>query len=228
MDQKTSTLAGEVLLGIDLGTSRIKAVLLAADGYQQALDPVATPWDTTGGRVEAPVEAFRNCLEKLLQQVEHPHRVAGIGIAGMAESGAAFSDRLRPLTPVISWHDPRGEGGAGSLRARFPGIDEEVGQRLRNVSSAAKLAQLSAEGLTGVGCWLGVPEIFLWLLTGETATEHSLISRTGWYGTARMDYLPAVAEAAGLPPGGLLPVNRAGEVMGQTRFPGLKPGIPVT
>ena len=221
-------LAEEVVLGIDVGTSRIKAVLLAPDGYRRPLEPVTTPWDAAAGKVEAPVEAFRTCLEMMLQQVEHPRRIAGIGIAGMAESGAAFSDRLGPLTPVISWHDPRGQDGAGALRARFPGLDEKVGQRLRYIASAAKLADLAAGGLKGVRFWLGVPEIFLWHLTGETATEHSLISRTGWYDTPRKDYLPEVAESVGLPTGGLLPVKRAGEVMGQARLPGLRPGIPVT
>jgi xylulokinase len=135
----------------------------------------------------------------------------------------------------MSWHDPRGAETVEQLRARFgEELEYRIGQRLRTVSSVAKLGWLAGHGrLAGVTTWLGVPELVLCTLTGSRATEHSLASRTGCYDVAARAWLPEVADAAGLPAAALPPVLTAGVPMGWVTdagadWSGLPPGIPVT
>ncbi|MGH2767945.1 MAG: FGGY family carbohydrate kinase, partial [Actinomycetota bacterium] len=224
-----------MLLGLDVGTTRIKALLVSREGREVPVPPVPTPFVASSGRIEMSVEALRGALIKVLAGLGPAREnVAGIGIAGMAESGAPIGESGRPLAPVIAWHDPRGEGTVELLRARLGArLDLSIGQRLRTVSSVAKLGWLIEHGCRGVSRWLGVPELCLWLLTEAEATEHSLVARTGAYDIAARRYLPQVAEVLGVSPAVFAPVGSAGEVLGRVgreraRWWGLPEGVPVT
>ena len=119
-------------------------------------------------------------------------KVAAVGIAGLAESGAPLRAG-RPLAPIIAWHDGRGEETVASLEQRFgPDLARWTGRRVRTVSSMAKLGWLVDHGLPEPDRWLGVPELVLFLLTGAEATEHSLAARTGAYHVTERRFLPDV------------------------------------
>ena len=124
---------------------------------------------------------------------------------------------------------------ADRLRQRFgTDLDRRIGQRIRSVSSVAKLGWLVGEGgVSGVQRWLGVPELCLHLLTGAAVTECSLAARTGAYDVAERGYLPDVLDEVGIPRDVFPPVQPAGTVMGRVspagaKWSGLRPGKPVT
>ena len=223
-----------LLLGVDIGTTRTKAVLVDRGGRQRRSASVPTPFAKGAEGVEMPVEDLRAAVGRLLTDLG-PERetVAAVGVAGVAESGAPHDEAGRSLGPVIAWHDPRGDETVQRLQERFgDGLAEQIGQRLRTVSSVAKLGWLVDHG-TEVRRWLGVPELCLLHLSGVQATEHSLAARTGCYDVIRRTFLPEVAEAAGFPVSVFPDVGGAGAVMGGVSAPGadwsgLPAGIPVT
>ena len=146
------------------------------------------------------------------------HRVAAVGIAGIAESGAPLDRHGRPQAPVIVWHDPRGADVVDGLHRQFgDDLDRWIGQRLRTVSTVAKLGWLLDHGVGPVSCWLGVPELVLHALTGSVVTEFSLAARTGAYHVGERRYLAEIIEALGLPHGAFPLVGAAGSVMGRIR-----------
>jgi xylulokinase len=165
-------------------------------------------------------------------------RIAAVGLAGMAESGAPLRAGS-PTAPIIAWHDGRGEETVASLEHRFgPELARWTGRRVRTVSSVAKLGWLLDHGLDPPDRWLGVPELALFLLTGAEATEHSLAARTGAYHVTERRWIPEVSShVTGAPAEGLdglfPPVRAAGTVMGRVQEEagaayGLPAGIPVT
>ncbi len=209
---------GPFLLGLDVGTSRIKALLLDEDGEAAAASVTDTPFTTAGERVEMSVDSLQAAVARVLENLDQDlSGVAATGIAGIAESGAPLDDRSVPLAPIISWHDPRGEEVAEQLRQRYGrDLERRTGRRIRSVSSVAKLGWLVGEaGVTGVQRWLGVPELCLHRLTGTTVTECSLAARTGAYDVGERHYLPEVLRSVGLAGEVFAPVQRAGEVMGR-------------
>lgn len=230
-----STVDDPLLLGLDVGSSRIKALLVDADGESRALATAATPFSPSADGVDMSVGAFRDALTHVLDDLgSDRERVGGVGVAGMAESGAPFGPDGEPVGPVIAWHDPRGGATVERLQRHFG--DElalRIGQRLRTVSSVAKLGWLLDHGPTRPHRWLGVPELCLLELTGEQTTEHSLAARTGCYDVATREYMPEVAELLGLSADVFPPVVAAGEPMGRVTpdgaaWSGLPEGIAVT
>ncbi|HEY2667304.1 MAG TPA: FGGY family carbohydrate kinase [Actinomycetota bacterium] len=206
----------DLVLGLDLGTTRSKALLLDASGAEVAVAVGPTPFEASDGRIEASTECLVLAATALVATLGPARdRVAAVGIAGMAECGAPLDAAGKPLAPVIAWHDPRGGDVAERLATRFgDAVALRTGQRPRAVSSVAKLGWLVAHGTTGVCRWLGVPELVLRDLTGAEATEHSFASRTGCWDVVEQVWLQDVAEAAGFPVSVFAPVLAAGSVMG--------------
>ena len=229
------TSAPPLLLGLDLGSSRVKALLVDLEGRERRTVAVPSPFATTDVGVEAGVDELVGAVRRAVAELgDDRGRVAAIGVAGLAESGAPLDATGRALAPVIAWHDRRGEDVAGRLRERFgPELAGALGQEVRYVLSAAKLGWLLGHGVSGVSRWLGVPELCLHALTGETVTEWSLAARTGCFDVGRRAWLPEVAEAAGFDVEVFAEILAAGTPMGMVTAAagdewGLPAGVPVT
>lgn len=167
-----------LLLGIDVGTSQVKAVLVDRDGSARAAAALPTPFVEGGHGVDMDVAALARVVRDVLAALgPDRERVAAVGIAGLAESGAPMRGR-QPLAPIPAWFDGRGEEVARHLAESHPGLALRLGQPLRSVSSVAKLGWMLDQGLPSPDRWLGVPELVLFLLTGAEATEWSLAART--------------------------------------------------
>jgi xylulokinase len=180
-----------------------------------------------GSDLEGALQELLSDLGPLRQEI------AGAGVAGMAESGIPIAEG-HPLGPVIAWFDGRGEETVSELAAKLgPGLALRIGQRVRTVSSVAKLGWLLADGMPLPQRWLGVPETCLFLLTGAEATEHSLAARTGAYDVATRRWIPEVTDVLGIAPDVFPAVVPAGAAMGEVsadgaRRYGLPAGVPVT
>jgi xylulokinase len=227
--------AGPLLLGVDIGTSRTKAVVVDREGREVGASTVPTPFAVRDDEVEMEVDSLRHCLQSVLAALGDARRqVVGVGLAGMAESGAPFDDERRPLAPIIAWHDPRGHEAAEALDRQFaPDLALRIGQRVRSVLTVSKLGWMIEHGLSGMTRWLGVPEIGLQALTGAEATEFSLVARTGCYDVGRLRWMPEVPEAIGFSTVVFPTIGTAGAVLGRVSaqgaaWSGLPEGIPVT
>ena len=224
-----------LLLGIDVGSSRVKVVLVGEHGRELGAAVVDTPFTQTTEGFEAGAADILDAVARALAELgDDRRRVAGVGVAGMAESGAPLDRAGRPLAPVIPWHDRRGSDVAARLEERFgPDLARAAGQQVRAVATVAKLGWLLQHGVDGVSRWLGVPELVLHALTGAEATEWSLAARTGCFDIGRRAWLPEVAAAAGFDVAVLPEVRAAGDAMGRVssdgaRWSGLAAGVPVT
>lgn len=224
-----------MLLGLDIGTSQIKAVLVDSHGWEVGHAAAPTPFATVADRVEMEVDAFLDRLRRVLAELGGRRgQVAAVGVAGIAESGAPLDDAGHALAPVIAWHDGRGQEAAATLKRRFgTELAVRTGQEANAKMTAAKVGWLVGQGMRGMARWLGIPELVLHALTGAEATEHSLAARTGCYDVVARHWLPEVAGALGFTTDVFAAVFPAGSVMGRisaagAAWSGLPEGAPVT
>ena len=224
-----------MLLGIDIGTTHTKAVVIDAAGREAAAATVATPFAARGERVEMEVDALLASVGDAIAALgKVRRRVVAVGLTGLVESGAPLDAGRRPLAPVIAWHDGRGTEAAARLEGAFgPDLALRIGQPVSSKLTAAKLGWLVAHGMEGMERWLGVPELVLHSLTGAEAIECSQATRTGCYDVAARRWMPEVAQALGFSAGAFAPVRPAGAAMGRVSaaaagWTGLPAGAPVT
>src|SRR5689334_9304059 len=102
-------------LGLDVGTTALKAAVVDAGGNEVAHGRAPTPWQ---GTELDPDELLRAALDAIEQALDG-RRVTAIGVASMAETGVLTDDALRPVVPSIAWWDERGEEEAAELPPDF-------------------------------------------------------------------------------------------------------------
>jgi len=229
-------------LGLDVGTSGVKAILVAEGGSVEAsaIMPLqlSTPhpgWAEQDPEAwwQASVAAIRNVLAALPGA-----RIAAVGISGQMHSSVFLDAHGAVIRPALLWCD-------GRTTAECREITERVGgeNRLRDLASNPAL-----EGFTlPKVLWLRnhEPDSFARLttvllakdfvrfkLTGVLATEPSDASATLMYDTARLRWSTEILDAVGLPHSIVPNVGGSSEILGTvTReasgLTGLGTGTPV-
>lgn len=229
------TVAADVVIGIDIGTTSAKAVARSVSRRGAAYVELPTPW-RTGSRGQAEIDPYRlldlavELIGRTVREAESaggPVRVRGVGVAGMAESGVLLSGAGRPDGPVIAWFDHRGGHEikrAGRQVPEFAAAFERItGLPWSSQASIAKLLWLRASGYQAgpASTWLSVPEWIVFGLGGDLVREPSLASRTGLIDQGTGELWPAAAALAGLS-ARILPDQRpAGSPAGHVRHDGV-------
>lgn len=227
-----------MILGIDLGTTAVKAVFWGTDG------PVATGraglvTDRPGpDRVEQDPRrwwpAVVTAVGRAGAGLPGGSAVGAIGFSTQRQSIVPVTAGLDPLGPALMWSDRRAGDAAPAVAARAGGeeaVRRRTGSALDGSSVAARLAWLAGSdpALPTAARWvLGPRELVAARLTGEVATDTTVASRSGLYDTAG----GLVAGLAGEWQGHLPPVrepdHHLGDLLpGPAAELGLAPGTPV-
>jgi sugar (pentulose or hexulose) kinase len=188
-------------IGVDVGTTRVKAVAVDERGQVCGEAERPTPWrhGADGGVDVDPVE-LADVAIAVAAEAGDGGPAAGVGVTGMAETGVLVDGRDRPLAPAIAWHDPRGDVDtiAGHLGGDL--FRRTTGLPLTALPSLAKLLWLRrhhpdtarAVRFHSVGEWV------VRRLGGAPVTELSLASRTGLLELATAREWSAATDLLGL------------------------------
>jgi len=226
-----------IALGLDVGTTSVKAALFDEAGDEHGHGRAPTPWRSvpTGAELDpdALLAAAREAAAAAVAALAPGETVVGVGVASMAETGVLVDARARPVVPAIAWHDTRGAAEAAGIAARLPDFAERSGLPATPLCTLAKYAWMRAHWPDAARGrrWLNVAEWIVHGFGGEPASESSLASRTGFYDLhtrAPSDAALAFADApAGLvgehAPAGT-PLGRADAAIGALRGAALAVG----
>ncbi len=111
-----------MLLGIDLGTTHVKAVLLDPDSLQPAASAVRevtlhTP--RPGWAEQHPGDWWRAAIQTIGRVIEQtrisPHSIQGIGLSGQMHGTVCVNAEGRAVAPAIIWADTRSKDQADAL-----------------------------------------------------------------------------------------------------------------
>lgn len=181
-----------ILLGVDVGTARVKAVAVGLEGVELAHVAQPTPWLKEGLTVEMDPEELARVIHAVVAEVSRKAaidessgvRVVGIGVAGMAEAGVLVDCKGAPLHRIVGWHDPRGDVETIRREIGADAFHRAVGMPLDAQPSLAKIVWLRRVNpdLAGASRFLSVPEWAIVCFGGSPVSELSLASRTGLLG----------------------------------------------
>lgn len=212
-------------LGLDIGTSAVKAVLIAAD--QTILASESAPMEVSrpqpGWSEQDPeswIAATRQAMAKVkAARPEALSRLLGIGLSGHMHGATLIGSDHKPLRPCILWNDGRSAQECAELEAKadFRGI---AGNIVMAGFTAPKLAWVAKhepkifEAIHKV--LLPKDYVRLWL-TGEFASDMSDASGTAWLDVARRDWSSELVEATGLALGQMPALVEGSENSGHLR-----------
>jgi xylulokinase len=168
------------VLGIDLGTSGCKTVLVARDGHILASAtadyPLSTPkplWSE-----QDPHDWWKGVVASVQKVVKQcpGETIDGIGIGGQMHGATLLDAQDHVVRPAILWNDGRCQAECDLIHQNFPGVIKETGNRALVGFTAPKLLWVQRHEPK---VWKQVHSVLLpkdyirFLMTGEKVAEMS-------------------------------------------------------
>lgn len=212
-----------MFLGIDIGTSGVKAVALdetgAVAGQGTAALTVQRPHP---GWSEQDPEAWWNATTAAVQAIDPAVRrsIRGIGIAGQMHGATLLGADDRPLRPAILWNDGRSDTECEELEAAVPDLRAITGNIAMPGFTAPKLLWVrkhEPDVFAQVRTVL-LPKDYVRLqMTGDKASDLSDSAGTLWVDVARRDWSDEILAATGLSQAAMPKLYEGSEITGTLR-----------
>jgi xylulokinase len=193
-----------VFLGIDVGTSSVKAALVDADGVcvGQASAPLTVSRPQPLFSEQDPNSWWSATVEAVRQLPgEHRAAVRALGLSGQMHGATLLSGSGEVLRPAILWNDGRSGEECRELERREPRARAITGNIVMPGFTAPKLlwvARHEPEIFARTATVL-LPKDFVRLkLTGERISDLSDASGTSWLDVGRRDWSEEMLAATGL------------------------------
>ncbi len=191
-------------LGLDLGTSGLKALLIGADGEPigDATAPLEVQRPGPGMSEQRPADWIAAC-EAALDALAAGHDlsgVRGIGLSGQMHGAVCLDSAGEVLRPAILWNDTRAHAEAAAMDAD-PQFRAISGNIVFPGFTAPKIAWMAAHEpeLRDRVARVLLPKDYLrFWLTGEAVSEMSDAAGTSWLDTGARDWSGALLSATGL------------------------------
>jgi len=235
-------MAEQVFLGLDVGTSGVKAILVSSNGdvVASATSPLTMQTPHPGWAEQHPHAWWEATLASItaVKRAKPDAVVAAVGISGQMHS-SVFLDRAGDvIRPALLWCDGRTTAECAEITARVGGEE-----RLRDLACNPAL-----EGFTlPKVLWLRkhepdayarlatvmLPKDYIrYRLTGQLATDPSDASATLMYDTAHLRWSEEILKAVDVPMSIVPNVGGSSEVLGKVTadaaaVTGLAQGTPV-
>lgn len=210
-----------VLVGVDVGTTRVKAVAVDPSLRVLGEHAIATPWRHDGARSEIDPAAIADAAAEMAAKAARTAggKVLAVGVTGMSETGVLLDRHGTPLTPALAWHDPRGDCEAVRTHLGEAAYRRTAGRPIDAVSSLPKLLWLYryTEAARRAVRFLSLPEWTVHVLGGEQVNELSLVSRTGLFDVPAKKPWPEALDLLGAPSTLLGEIVAAGQPVGRVR-----------
>ena len=192
-----------MFIGLDLGTSGLKGVLIGADQkvLAEATAPLTVQRPHEGWSEQSPSD-WISAAEAVLDQLaaQELAQVRGIGLSGHMHGATLLDAADEVLRPCILWNDTRAHAEAAALDAD-PRFRKLTGNIVFPGFTAPKLVWVARHepAIRDRVAKVLLPKDYLRLwLTGEHVGEMSDAAGTAWLDTGRRDWSDELLAATGL------------------------------
>lgn len=235
----------DLLLGIDLGSTSLKAIAYDLGG--KAIARASRPTELFRPDAEHPDWAVWKpeqiwggvceCVREVAGRISSPADIRALAVTGMGMDGLPMTEDGRWLYPMISWHCPRTLPQQRWWLERI-GADRQfglTGTPVWGFNTALRLLWMQEHEpavLREAHKWVLIEDFVNYMLTGRFATDYSMASTTLLFDQRRRAWCGELLEASGIERRLLCEALPAGTVLGGVRAEaaaatGLREGTPV-
>lgn len=229
------------LLGVDVGSTNVKAAAFTPDGQlvASAAAPMPVRHPRPGWSEYDPHELFAATAGVVRRAVAAAgaRRIAGVAVASMAETAIPVDATGEPLHAAVAWHDQRARRQAEWWRSEVgaEAVYGITGLPVVPIFGACKLMWFRERDPDAFGrmrAWLNVADYVAFRLCGVQATDLSLASRLMLLDLRARRWSDALTGAATIDPRVLPGLVTSGERLGEVHrdgsaATGLPVGVPV-
>ncbi len=212
---------GKRLLGVDFGTTSLKACLFDEDGTRLASESAQYKLITKGEFIEFDAEEFFNIVSGVIDKISQKYHIDALSVDTQGETLIVLDKEGKPLMNAIIWLDNRAEKQAKEMEERF-GLE-----KIYNLTGQAEIpAGYPAPKIK----WIkeNRPDVFekadkfllledyvLYRLTGKFTASRSLYSSSLLMNVHTGEYIPEILDYLEISPARLPELKESGEVIGE-------------
>lgn len=211
----------EYFLGVDFGTTSLKACLFDEKGERVATESVQYSLITEGDFIEFPAEDFFTAFKTVFDKISANYKITALAVDTQGETMLVLDKDGKPLMNAISWLDNRADKQARDFENKFG---------LRRVYELTGQAEVPAGYPAPKIAWLkeNRPEIFekadkfllledyvIYRLTGKFAASRSLYSSSLLMNVKTGEYIAEVLDYLGITENNLATLYESGVCVGE-------------
>jgi xylulokinase len=191
-------------LGIDIGTSSVKAILMDEGGavVEQASSPLTVSRPHPLWSEQDPADWWAATSHAVTQLDQQKRRqVRTIGLSGQMHGATLLGADDQPLRPAILWNDGRSAAQCAALEASIPDLGQITGNRAMPGFTAPKLGWVrehEPDVFAQVKTVLLPKDYVRLCMTGDKASDMSDSAGTLWMDVAKRDWSDVMLGATGL------------------------------
>jgi xylulokinase len=235
----------EYLMGIDLGSTSLKAVVydlkgnFVASGSRPTLknhpDPKQPDW--TVWMPDYIWNATAEAIQEAVSKLDNPNSIKAVAVTGMGMDGVPIDEKGQWLYPFISWHDPRTKPQLEWWKEKI-GSDKTFsigGNPVLHINSALRILWMKEnepEIYKRTKKWLLIEDFLNFMLCGKYATDPSMASCTLLFDQKKLNWSKELIDLSGIEGSFLSDVQASGTYLGEVNSEvanktGLAEGTPV-
>ncbi|HGN1895173.1 xylulokinase [Proteus mirabilis] len=192
-------------LGLDLGTSSVKAIIMNEQGDVVASHSIPLTLSRPHPQwSEQDPQAWWQATDEAIKQLsctQPMEQIQAIGLSGQMHGAVLLDAQQNILRPAILWNDGRSVKQCLRLAKQYPQFKEITGNLVMPGFTAPKL-QWVAENEAEIFCQIAhvlLPKDFLrWKMSGNFASDMSDAAGTLWLDMQKRDWSDELLAATGL------------------------------
>ncbi len=215
-----------MFIGIDLGTSSLKVILLdrAHRVRASASAPLTVQQPQRLWREQHSADWWTACQQALAAALAQAHTegiaatsIEAIGLTGQMHGATLLDDQGTVLRPAILWNDGRAHQECKELERLVPASRQITGNLMMPGFTAPKLLWLArheADIFRRIAKVLLPKDYLRWCLTGDFASDMSDAAGSLWLDVRRRDWSDDLLKATGLTRAQMPSLHEGPEVTG--------------
>ena len=214
------------LLGVDFGTTALKACLFDDKGNMLATESVQYKLITEGEFIEFPADEFFKVFSQTVKKITDKFKVDALAVDTQGETLIVLDKDGNPLMNAIIWLDNRAEEQAKKIEEKF-GLE-----KIYNLTGQAEvpagypmpkiewLKDNKPEIFNKADKFLLLEDYIIYRLTGKFVASRSLYSSSLLMNVHTGEYIPEMLEYLGITEKNLPLLKESGELVGE--YQGIK------
>jgi len=209
------------LLGVDFGTTALKACLFNDKGERLASESAQYKLITKGEFIEFDAEEFFNVFIKTVSKITDKFKVDALSVDTQGETLIVLDKSGKPLMNAIIWLDNRAGKEAADMESAFglKKMYELTGQtEIPAGYPAPKIMWLknnAPEIFNKADKFLLLEDYILYRLTGKFCASRSLYSSSLLMNVHTGEYIPEILNYLGITASQLPTLKESGEIVGE-------------